>query len=317
MRMLTPMLLACAALAQAPGSGPELFAPGVISTQDYELNAAFTPDGRTLYYTKSTPQFGGLLTIVVSHLRGGNWSTPEVAEFSGQWSDADPFVSPDGARLFFISTRPVEGRAKKDNDIWVMDRTGSGWSAPRNLGAPVNSADRELYPTVTRDGTLYFVSSRPGGLGGSDIYRARPVNGKYAEPENLGEAVNSRYNEGDAWIAPDESCLVFASTGRPDDLGGGDLYISYRKNGVWTPARHLDGGVNSPAREFCPIGSPDGKYLYFTSERGFGDQPLERRLTYKELQENLRGVRNHLGNIWRVEFDWRDPGPAAGFSARR
>jgi Tol biopolymer transport system component len=296
------LLLACTALAQAPRSGPELFAPGVVSTPDYELNAAFTPDGRTLYYTKSTPQFGGLLTIVVSHFKNGNWSPPEVAEFSGQWSDADPFVSPDGRRLFFISTRPLEGRAKKDNDIWVMDWTGSGWSAPRNLGAPINSADRELYPTVARDGTLYFVSSRPGGLGGSDIYRAPMVNGKYAEPENLGEAINSRYNEGDAWIAPDESFLVFTSTGRPDDLGGGDLYISYRNKGAWTPARHLGAGVNSPAREFCPIGSPDGKYLYFTSERGFGDLPLERRLTYQELEANLRGVRNHLGNIWKVDL---------------
>jgi Tol biopolymer transport system component len=299
MRTLPLLLFACAALAQTQ---PELFEPGIISTPDYELNAAFTPDGRTLYFTKSTPQFGGLLTIVVSRLRGGKWSTPEVAEFSGQWSDADPFVSPDGRRLFFISNRPVEGKPKKDNDIWVMEKTAAGWSAPRNLGAPVNSADRELYPTVSRDGTLYFVSSRPGGLGGSDIYRARLVNGKYAEPENLGPAINSRFNEGDAYIAPDESYLIFTSTGRPDDLGGGDLYISFREDGVWTPARHLGAGVNSPAREFCPIVSPDGKYLYFTSERGFGDAPPDRRLTYKELEANLRGIRNHLGNIWRIDL---------------
>jgi Tol biopolymer transport system component len=312
MRTLSLFLLGCAALAQTQ---PELFAPGVISTPDYELDASFTPDGRTLYFTKSTPQFGTLLTIVVSRLRDGKWSKPEVAEFSGQWSDADPFVSPDGRRLFFISTRPVDGKPKKDNDIWVMDKVASGWSEPRNLGAPVNTAGRELYPTVTRDGTLYFVSSRPGGLGGSDIYRARLVNGKYAEPENLGPAINSRFNEGDAYIAPDESYLIFTSAGRPDDLGGGDLYISFRKNGVWTPARHLGAGVNSSAREFCPIGSPDGKYLYFTSERGFGDTPPDRRLTYKELEANLRGIRNHLGNIWRIDLkavagDAASAGPA-------
>ena len=281
---------------------PILFAPGVISTQDYELNAAFMPDGTAVYFTKSTPQFPMFLTIVVSHFVRRQWSTPEVAEFSGQYSDADPFVSPDGKRLFFASMRPTEGKPKTDNDIWMVDKTPTGWSVPQNLGRSVNSNAQELYPTLSKDGTLYFVSMRPGGRGGSDIYSSRQVDGNYAEPENLGDAINTRYGEGDACISQDGSFIVFASNGRPDDMGGGDLYISERKDGAWTPARHLGSGVNSAAREFCPIISPDGKYLFFTSERGFGDTPMKSRLSYKELQSNLRGPNNHLGNIYQIDL---------------
>ncbi len=282
---------------------PIVFAPGLISTQDYELNAAFVPDGTTIYFTKSTPQFPGFLTIVVSHFVDGRWSKPEVAEFSGQYSDADPFVTPDGNKLFFISTRPSDGKPKMDNDIWMVEKIPEGWSPPQNLGNLVNSAGQELYPTVDRKGTLYFVSTRPGGKGNSDLYFSKLTNGKYDQPQNLGDAINTPYGEGDACISPDGSFIIFTATGRPDDMGDGDLYISENRNGVWTSARHLGPKVNSVAREFCPIISPDGKYLFFTSERGFGDKPLERPLTYKELESNLRGINNHLGNIYQVDLN--------------
>src|SRR5689334_7546162 len=98
---------------------PALFAPGVISTADMELNAAFTPDGRTLYFTKRTPK-AQFWTILVSSLKGSRWSTPRVAEFSGQYADFDPFVSPDGSQLFFNSNRPAPGKTKNDFDIWVV-----------------------------------------------------------------------------------------------------------------------------------------------------------------------------------------------------
>lgn len=288
--------------SREPIPQPAIFAPGVISTQDYELNAAFVPDGNSIYFTKSTPQFPGFLTIVVSHYIDSRWSEPEVAEFSGQYSDADPFVAPDGQKLFFISTRPSGGKLKMDNDIWMVEKTSEGWDLPQNLGSAVNSSGQELYPTVDRNGTLYFVSMRPGGKGNSDLYSSRIINGRYDQPQNLGDAINTRYGEGDACIASDGSFIIFTSTGRPDDMGGGDLYISENKNGSWTPARHLGPKVNSVAREFCPIISPDGKYLFFTSERGFGDKPLERPLTYRELESNLRGINNHLGNIYQIDM---------------
>lgn len=109
-------------------------------------------------------------------------------------------------------------------------------------------------------------------------------------------------SEIDACIASDESFIVFVSYNRADDLGRGDLYISYNKNGVWTPAKHLGDKINSNAREYCPIFSPDGKYLFFTSMRGFADQPLESPLSYDQLIKSLRSPLNGTGNIFQVDM---------------
>ena len=278
---------------------PQLFAPGSISTPDNELNAAFAPDGKSLYFTKNAVRKG---IIVVSNLVNGKWSPPEVASFSGQYSDFDPYFSADGKKLFFISNRPLQGKAPKaDFDIWFVERAKTGWSAPENLGAPVNTEADEFFPAPSADGTLYFSTNRQGGKGRFDIYRSRFVNGKYGEPENLGE-LNSQYTEADCYIAPDQSYLIFASYGRPDGFGDGDLYISFNQNGVWTKAVNLGAGVNSPAREYAPIGSPDGKSLFFTSERGFQDSIPPQPLSFAELGKLLRSIENGTGNIYRVEI---------------
>ena len=286
---------------------PELFAPGVISTPDDDLNAAFTPDQRTVYFTKSSPQ-NRIGVIFVSHLRGARWTSPEVAPFSGRYSDYDPFVTPDGAHIFFISNRPKPDSAstkpQRTFDIWVVDKTADGWSAARSAGSRVNTDAQEFYPTVSASGTLYFSSSRPGGKGAGDIYRSRFVDGHFTEPESLGDSINSPQHDGDPFIAPDESYIIFASYGRPDDLGrgsaAGDLYISENVGGVWTKARHLDAGINSAAWDYCPIVSPDGKYFYFSSYRGFADTlPLPAQ-SARSLAQQMHGIKNGLGNVYRV-----------------
>jgi hypothetical protein len=95
-----------------PLTEPTIFADGVISTGDFDSHPAFTPDGKTLYFVRSTPTFN-LWTILVSRFENGRWNTPEVAAFSGQYSDADPFITPDGLRFYFISNRPVAGVARR------------------------------------------------------------------------------------------------------------------------------------------------------------------------------------------------------------
>jgi len=294
-----------------PADEPRIFAEGIISTSDYEGNAAFTPDGRTFYFTKRSVSYNSYLWVICrSRFAGNRWSPPEVAEFSGQYRDSDPFISPDGSKLFFISDRPVDGRPEGNFDIWVMEIEGSGWGVPRNLGAPVNTLSVEFYPTVTRDGTLYFCSNRQGGKGGFDIYRSRLADGKYGEPENPGDAINTQFSDLQPFIAADESFLIFVSTGRLDETMArnfyyprGDLYISYQRDGVWTVAKNLGPKVNTPAAESRPNMSPDGKYLFFTSERGFATPPLKKRKTYRELIAGIRSTLNGLGNIYQIEFN--------------
>ncbi len=231
-----------------PVSEPMVFAPDVISTGDYEVCPQFSLDGPTFYFVKSTPD-ANFWTIVFSRFEDGKWTAPQVAPFSGQYSDADEFITNDGRQMFFISRRPVSSVISPNVagklDIWVMDKTAGGdWGAPKNLGRPVNSEGSEYFPTLTKDGTLYFGSGRKGGKGGIDLYRSRFVNGKYQEPDNLGDAINTQFDEFEPYIAPDERFLIFMAGARPDGLGGFDLYISYNRNGQWTKAKNLGAPIN-------------------------------------------------------------------------
>jgi Tol biopolymer transport system component len=288
-----------------PISEPVMFGEGVISTPLDELNACFTPDGETIYYCINAPS-NRIGVIMFSQFEKGKWRSPQVAPFSGQYTDYDPFISPDGKRLFFISNRPLEGKpveGKRPNfDIWVVEKNKTGWSAPTNLGAPVNNDADQYYPSIAANGTLYFSTIKQGDKGGFDLYRAGFVDGKYTEPEKLSDAVNSQFTEIDACIAPDESFIVFASYNRPEELGRGDLYISYQQNGEWTPAKNLGEKINSNAREYCPILSPDGKYFFFTSFRGFADKPLDKAVTHEQLVQHLGSPWNGTGNVYQVDI---------------
>ncbi len=256
-----------------PGLTPVLFAPGVVSTEKRELNAVFTPDGKEFYYTIRKP--GGDWVIMVMKQENNRWTRPRAASFSGQYSDVDMFISPDGKKLFYCSNRPRESQAadtksdaekspRRDFDIWYVERKGDGWSEPINPGAPVNSRQPEFYPAVARDGTLYYQSTRKHCFGARDIYRCRWVNGKYLEAENLGDRVNSKHFESDPYIAPDRDMIIL-SVNRPDGRGRGDLYMAVRqKDGGWSELKHLGNDINTEAHENCPMVSPDGKYLFFT-----------------------------------------------------
>jgi ankyrin repeat protein len=248
-----------------PGLTPELFAPGVVSTEKKELNSVFTPDGKEFYFTI---QGQGKCKIMVMKQENNRWIKPGVTSFSGEgeYCDIDLFISPDGKKLYYCSNRPLEGKeeSKKDFDIWVVERIKDGWSAPQNLGNLINSTEDDFYPSVTRDGTIYFNSLRPDSKGSRDIYRSKPVNGKYEKVENVGDVINSEFFEGDVLISPDEDYMIY-TVDRPGGFGRGDLYLSFRdKNDNWTTPENMGNKINTEHHEYCPILSPDGKFLFFS-----------------------------------------------------
>jgi ankyrin repeat protein len=251
---------------EPPGLSPRIFAPGVVSTERSELNSVFTPDGKEFYFT--IRRASGQWTIMIMAAgEDGRWSRPRPASFSGKWSDVDLFITADGRRVYFCSNRPLrsQGGKAKDFDIWMSERTAQGWAEPVNLGAPVNSEADEFYPSLTKDGTIYFQSRRPGGQGGPDIWRVRPSEGGFAAAECLPPPVNSAGFEGDTLIAPDESYLI-VSTSRDPQSPQADLYLSRRgPDGGWMPLVKIGFEVSSPkSGENCQILSPDGRYLFFT-----------------------------------------------------
>jgi Tol biopolymer transport system component len=249
MRIL--MVLSVAALAAA--AEPKLIFKNAVGV-------TFAPDGNTAWV-------GGMSKgwrILESKLSGGAWSEPAPAAFSADANDGNPFLSPDGRQLFFWSLRPIGGQPRKQAAIWMVERTAGGWGTPRDAGAPVNTpGDPSANPAVSSDGTLYFSTKRPDSIGDLDLYRSRRIGVGYAEPENLGAAINSPVHEFDVYVAPGGDYIIFSSD-RPGGAGKADLYISVRKDGAWTPARNLGPEVNSEASEMCPAVSPGGGNLYFT-----------------------------------------------------
>lgn len=257
-----------------PGMTAEIFAPGIISTDGSEINSVFSPEGNEFYFTTWTPEAG--TKVMVTRLTNGLWTKPEAASFSTHPTDVDPAFSQDGKKLFFSSRRPRPGETEPREagfDLWFVERSAAGWGEAQYLGPVVNSGKSQVYSTATQDGALYFQSVRKGGYGKADIYRSQLVDGVYQAPENLGLVINSENYEGDVYIARDESYLVVSINGRQDSFGGADLYISFRSpDDSWTPLKNLGRAVNSDKRDFCPMVSPDDRYLFFSSKRaGEGD----------------------------------------------
>jgi hypothetical protein len=252
-----------------PGNTSKVFLDGIISTiEKPEMCAAFTADGKEFYFNR---RYKGLWTIFFTKEVDGKWSSPKPMPFSSTYTDRDFTMSPDGQRIYFGSNRPLkEGESsQKSLDICITIRgQNNTWEQPINLGKPTNTPEfGENYPSIASNGNLYFFSCRNDGLGGCEIYMSQFSKGSYLTPVNLGPAVNSEKNDWDAFIAPDESYIIFSSQNREDTLGEQDLYISYKKDGIWTKARNMGKKVNSLSDEICPSVSLDGKYLFFTSRR--------------------------------------------------
>jgi Tol biopolymer transport system component len=232
---------------------PVVFAPGVVSTQQ-EFAPSFTPDGNTVYFS------GASSAIYFSKRIKGKWGKPKVAIFSGRWEDMDPFISPDGKRLFFSSRRPLDGtpqdRPQKNAHIWYVDNlSGDNWSLPHYLDAPVNLEGIDNYaPSVSGSGTLYFFSPRRDINNKGKSYYAKWEGDHYGEPKVL--SLNGTNGVRDPFISPDEHYLIFVS--------GTDIYISYHKAYGWSAGQKISSQVNNGKTNYSPYVSPDGKMLYYS-----------------------------------------------------
>lgn len=252
-----------------PGDKPVLFAPDLISRPNrYEFGCAFSKNGKEFFFGVDSGEGN---EIYQSQWIDGVWTTPKNLFKGDPYSYNDPMLSPDENRLYFISNRPLEATGEpKDIDIWYIERAGSAWSEPINVGPTINSNLNEYYASFTEDGTLYFAARDQAPNApryAYDIYRSPLENGEFTTPKKLPEEINTDRYEADVFIAPDESYMIFCAI-RRNGLGQGDLYISFKdKNGNWTPSKNMGDTINTENHELCPFISGDGKYLFFTSNQ--------------------------------------------------
>jgi Tol biopolymer transport system component len=289
------------ALQDAPTKA-SLLSEGFISTSMNERDFSLSPDGNEIYFTVSSPKSTFQTIVFCKRVKPGQWTKPEVVSFAGQFSDLEPALSVDGKTLYFASNRPLTGTTPKDFDLWKVQRDGESWGIPENLGSNINTESDEFYPSITKSGNLYFTAQYKNGIGREDIYVSSPANGSYQKPSVLDSAVNTKAYEFNAFVSPDEKFILFTSYGK-DDTGGGDLYISVKDEGnKWKPAVNLR-ELNSPQLDYCPAVSPDGKILFFTSERHqLPKQFLNTKATYSAVQSLSTNSLNGTGNIYWVDF---------------
>ena len=228
------------------------------------FNISFSPDGREMFFsyykaTKEKPE--PTYEIKTFKVINNEWVGPKTASFSGKYSDVDINFTPDGNYIFFASDRPQPN--SKGLDIYYCIKIESGWSKPIYAGTGINTTEGEVYPSISKNKNIFFRSSKPGGYGKDDIYRAEWVNGNFVNVKNLGANVNSIYGESNSVIAPDESYILFC-TSRPEDDNIQHIYISFQiGENIWTKAVSVGKEVNTIAGAGSPTLSPDAKYLFF------------------------------------------------------
>lgn len=242
---------------------------------------AFSEDGETMYLallhrevlasqgadSSSAPE----TALYESRSVDGTWQLPRLMSFSGVFKDYEATVSADGSLMVFNSQRPYsDGRVPEANDLWMVERQGEGWGTPRRIQAISTFDEEESYGSLMADRTLVFMAGRPDSSGGTsfDLFWSEYQDGAFHPPTRHPVSADE-WGEGDPWIAPDGSYLIFT---RWDDAIGWsesvDLYVSFQIDGQWTEPAALD-ALNTPGADFGPAVSPDGEVLYFKTGSRF------------------------------------------------
>lgn len=229
-----------------------------------------------------------------------------MVPFTGKYRDIEPFLASNQLRLYFASNRPLNDSIAeaKDFDIWYVERQSlqANWSEPINMGAPINTEHGEFYASVANNGNIYFSSDRTeGSKGKDDIYLSSWNGNAYTSPISLGGSINTTGYEYNAFIAPDESYLLYGAYNREGGLGSGDIYISYRnEDGIWGASKNLGEGINSRSMDYCPFIDANSNTLYFTSRRS--DINRTEFKSIEAFEQEINKYSNGFSRLYKVTF---------------
>ena len=257
-----------------------------VNSSAAEYHPTLPADGSFMFYTVRAKQQGNACVMsdgttedfYVVQRENSNWSLRKNVgpPINSECNEGAGNISPDGRFMFFAASNNL-GR-NSSMDLYIVERKGSVWSAPASLGPVVNTDGFESQPSFSSDGkTLYFISNRPGGVGGNDVWiTSRNTKGEWSMPVNAGDIINTRGNEISPFIHPDNQTLYFCSDGH-DGMGGYDFFISRKDaQGQFQMPENLGYPINTTADERSLVISADGTKGYFASNNfsGFGDYDL-------------------------------------------
>ena len=287
-----------------PGMTPELFAPDIIATGYYERDITISPDGTEIFYGILT---GRHVTILYTRLEDGKWSEPEIPQFAcnSQYFFLEPCFSPDGKTVYFLSTKPPDGKEPKPGwayqNIWASDKKSNGtWGEIYNPDSAFNRPNSQFYPSLTKTGTLYFTRSDEK-TGKSEILRARKNGNGYGTPELLPTVVNGNGNIFNAFISPDESFLIGCVENKNNEINPGfsNYYIFFRdSNDNWGDGISFGPEINIKGSNAISASvSPDGKYLFFSA------RTTSERMKETSLRNTLGSIKEYLNNPQNGNYD--------------
>jgi outer membrane protein OmpA-like peptidoglycan-associated protein len=206
--------------------------------------------------------------LFISTCKDGVWSPAKNMgpPINTEDHDATAGLSPDGTTLYIYRFTMKDG-----GDIWECHQSGDSWTKPERMNKNINSTAHESTVSLSYDGkTLYFISDRPGGMGGKDIYLSHlDEKGKWGPAENLGPPINTMYSEEAVFIHPDGKTMYFSSQGHKT-MGGYDLFKSTLVNGKWTEPVNMGYPVNGPDDDVFFVISGSGRHGYYASKKSDG-----------------------------------------------
>jgi len=272
------MIANCLFALSFPGSAFETDPVSVGDSVNTELDEywpSVTGDGQQLIFTREIKRAAGYgrdrqEDFYVSQWRsGGYWGTARNAgaPLNTAGNEGAQSIASDGRSMYFTACDRNDGHGRCD--IYYSTYDGIRWSPGINAGSPVNTTFWESQPSISPNGKmLFFVSNRPGGMGGMDIwYPVRGRDGRWGRPVNPGKTINTAGDEFSPFIYFNSKTLYFSSNGR-ESFGGHDIYYTnLNRDSSWTEPENLGPAINTPADETGLVIESSGRRAYFSSVR--------------------------------------------------
>ncbi|MCO5230828.1 MAG: OmpA family protein [Chitinophagales bacterium] len=242
-----------------------------VNTPAFELYPFLSPDGEKLYFTRKERNE----ELFQAEKVNGNWNNVKELSFNTDVNEGAQSVSADGKLILFTACNYPNGLGSCD--IFYSFLVNGTWTTPNGIGAPINSTDWESQPSISANGmAILFSSNRPGGKGGKDLYISYlNKENKWLEPQNLGDVINTPFDEETPFLHADGRSLYFSSNGH-SSIGGKDIFVSrLSDNGKWSEPVNLGYPINTEKDESSIYVELDGKSAYLASEREGGQGKLD------------------------------------------